>query len=159
MKKMTIFPWYIFLLPLFYILHIYNDYFGIFNITIALQFLAYYLLLSIALFLVAFLVYKNIAKASILTILVLIFFFFFGAIHDFLKSLRLPSFLVSYTFLLPLAMLSFIVLIVRLKKNKCFSKSKPVFQVSFYSSVFYGSGYHFILYFFKQNKKHKPHRQ
>ena len=149
MKKTTVFPWYIFLLPLFYILHIYNDYFGIFNITIALQFLAYYLLLSIALFLVAFLVYKNIAKASILTILVLIFFFFFGAIHDFLKSLRLPSFLVSYTFLLPLAMLSFIVLIVRLRKTNVSPKVNRFFHVSFYSSVFHGSGYHFVLYFFK----------
>lgn len=46
----------------------------------------------------------------------LIFFFFFGPIHDFLKSLPLPAFLISYTFILSLTIITFILLIVRLKK-------------------------------------------
>ncbi len=131
MKKTTVFPWYIFLLPLFYILHVYNDYFGILNITIALRYLVYYLLLSITIFSIAFLLFKNSAKAGILTILFLIFFFFYGSIHDFLKGLRLPSFLVSYTFIFSLTLILFIFLIVRLRKKNVPVKANRFFLYLF----------------------------
>ena len=131
MKKTTVFPWYIFLLPLFYILHIYNNYFGILNITIALKYLAYYLLLSITIFSIAFLLFKNSAKAGILTILFLIFFFFFGSIHDFLKSLHPPSFLVSYTFIFSLALLLFIFITARLRKKNVPVKANRFFLYLF----------------------------
>jgi len=131
MKKKTVFPWYIFLLPFFYILHVYNEYFGILNITIALRFLSYYLLLSISIFLISVLLFRNSAKAGILTILLLIFFFFFGPIHDFLKSLHLTAFLVSYTFLLSLALLLFVFLTVRLRKKNVPVKANRFFLYLF----------------------------
>ncbi|MGK2862866.1 MAG: hypothetical protein ACSLE0_13105, partial [Chitinophagaceae bacterium] len=127
MKKGIVFPWYIFLLPLFFILHVYNYYFGILDVLIGLRYLFIYLLLSISLFSVAFLLFKNSIKAGILTIMFLIFFFFFGPVHDFLKSLLLPSFLVSYTFILSLSAVAFIFLIVRLKKMEAPVKANRFF--------------------------------
>jgi hypothetical protein len=78
--------------------------------------LLYYLLLSIVLFSIGFLIFKNRIKAGVWTILFLIFFFFFGAIHDFLKRLHLPAFFVSYAFLLSLGLVLFIYLTLRLRK-------------------------------------------
>ncbi len=118
MKKPAVFPWHIFLLPLFYVLHIYNEYFGILAIAIAIKFLFYYLLLSIAIFSISFLLFKNTIKAGAWTILFLIFFFFFGAMHDFLKSFHLPAFLISYKFLLSLALILFVLLTAGLRKSK-----------------------------------------
>lgn len=118
MNKKFAFPWYIFLLPLFYTLHIYNDYFGIFNIGIILKYLAYYLVLSLVIFFITFLFFKNSTKAAIWTVVFLTVFFFWGAAHDFLKNLRLPSFLVSYSFLGSFVLILFIYFTLRLKKGK-----------------------------------------
>ncbi len=131
MSKRTVFPWHIFLLPLFYVLHVYNEYFGIFNINIALRFLSYYLAFSIALFAIALWFFKNSIKAGTWTILFLIFFFFFGALHDFLKSLQLPAFLVSYSFLLSLALILFIYLTARLRKANAPLKANRFFLYLF----------------------------
>ncbi|MGZ8557637.1 MAG: sulfatase-like hydrolase/transferase [Chitinophagaceae bacterium] len=127
MKKTTVFPWYIFLLPFFYVLHVYNNFFGIINITLALQFLFYYLLLSITTFAIAWLLFKNSIKAGILTILFLIFYFFFGALHDFLKSLHLPSFITSYSVIFSLVLILFILLTARLRKKNVPVKANRFF--------------------------------
>ncbi len=111
-----LFPWHIFLLPLFYVLHAYNDYFGIIDIKVPLLFLGYYLLLSLSVFTVSYLLLRNISKAGFLTIQLLIYFFFFGAAHDFLKRLPLPSWLASYSFLLSISFILFIYIIIRLRK-------------------------------------------
>lgn len=131
MKKQITFPWYIFLLPLFYIAHAYNEYFALINISVALQYLFYYLLLSTALFSIGFLLFRNIVKAGIWVVISLIVFFFFGAIHDFLKKLHLPAFLVSYTFLLSLGLILFIYLTIRLKKGTVPLKANRFFLCLF----------------------------
>ena len=131
MKKTTVFPWYIFLLPLFYILHVYNDYFGILDIGLVSLYLLYYLLLSLIVFSIAFLLFRNSAKAGILTISFLIVFFFFGAAHYFLKTLHTPSFFVSYKFLFSLTLIFFITLAVKMKK-----KNEPLKANRFFLYLF-----------------------
>lgn len=131
MKKLATFSWYILLLPLFYTLHIYNEYFGIFNIGIILKYLSYYLLLSLVLFSITFLLFKNSIKAATWTIVFLIIFFFWGATHDFLKTLGLPSFLVSYSFLLSLLLIFLIYFTIRLKKGKTPLKTHRFFLYLF----------------------------
>lgn len=156
MKKITAFPWYIFLLPLFYILHIYNEYFGIFNIPLALKFLFYYLLLSTVLFSIGLLVFKNNIKAGVWTILFLIFFFFWGAAHDFLKSLHLPAFLVSYAFLLSLGLVLFIYLTHRLRKANIPLKANRFFLYLFSLLFVFEVGITLFYIFSNEIKKKDP---
>lgn len=120
MKKWAIFPWYIFLLPLFFVLHAYNDYFGILSFSTVGRYTVYYIVLAQVVCLLGYLLYKkNIVKAGIWTMFFLIIFFFFGSFHDLLKSNRvLPEFFVSYKFILSLLLLLFIFISWRVKKAK-----------------------------------------
>ncbi|WP_276501494.1 sulfatase-like hydrolase/transferase [Terrimonas pollutisoli] len=131
MKKITSLPWHILLLPVFYTLHVYNEYFGIYNISLAFRFTCYYLALAAGVFLFSFLLLKNKIKGAVWTSLFLLAFFFFGATHDFLKTIGLPKFFVSYTFLLPLGIIFFIFLGIRLKKSSPPAKSNRFFGYLF----------------------------
>ncbi len=63
--------------------------------------------------------------------LLLIPFFFFGAFLDFIKSLGLPAFLVSYKFILLLGLILIITLTVKLKKAKIPYKASRFFLYLF----------------------------
>lgn len=69
------------------------------------------------LFLLLKLLYQKVRPAAIMATFLLLSFFGFGAFHDFIKSIFLPKFFTSYTFLLPLFLLIFIVIGWRLKKR------------------------------------------
>lgn len=117
MKKWATFPWYIILLPLFYILHVYNDYFGIIPLLTVTYYMGCYLLLALGFFLAGFLLFKkNSIKAGIWTFCFLIIFFFFGAFHDLLIKMLLPGFFVSYKFLLSFILILLIFIFWRLRK-------------------------------------------
>lgn len=131
MKKWVTFPWYIFLLPLFYVWHVNNEYFRLITPGISFQYLLYYLLLSLIIFLAGLLIFKNAVKSGILTVTFLIIFFFFGVTYDFLISLRLPSFLVSYKFLLSLILVLLIIISIRLKRKNIPLKLNRFFLVLF----------------------------
>ncbi len=131
MKHYATFPWYIFLLPLFYVLHAYNEYFGLIHLEIPVRYLTYYFLLSAIILGAGFLLFKNIIKAGVWTVTFLIFFFFFGVAHDFLKNLRLPAFLVSYKLLLSLALILFLLFTRWMKKTTPSLKANRFFQYLF----------------------------
>lgn len=119
LNKPLQFPWYIFATPFFYVLHAYNAYFGIIYISIALEYLCYYTLLSVVLFLLSLLILKNKKTAGVATTIMLILFFFWGSTHDWLKSLNPPPFLVSYKFLLllSLSIIAYFFIILRKRGN------------------------------------------
>jgi hypothetical protein len=120
MKKWVRFPWHIFLLPLFYVLHAYNDYFGILSFSTVGRYTVYYIVLAQIVCLLGYFLYKkNRVKAGIWTICFLIIFFFFGAFYDWLKDdLALPGFFVSYSFLLSFLLVLFVFISWRLGKAK-----------------------------------------
>src|SRR6185295_2437963 len=97
-SSLKIFPYHIFLIPVFFIWHLLNTYFALIPFSYWGRFLLYYISLAVALFLTGKLLFKNTIKAGCWATSLLILFFFWGAAHDFLKSLRLPSFLISYKF-------------------------------------------------------------
>lgn len=117
MNKAVPFPWFIFLLPVFYTWHVYNAHFGIFNIGLVLEFTVYYILMAAAVFALGFLILRNRVKAAVWTICLLLVYFFFGAFHDLLKKIGLPRFFVSYTFLLSLGLVAVVFFTYRLKKS------------------------------------------
>ena len=155
MNKKFSFPWYIFLLPLFYTLHIYNDFFGVFRIDIVLKYLFYYLLLTVIIFLLASLLFKNKNKATVWTSLFLITFFFWGAAHDFLKGLHLPKFFVSYTFLFSILLVLFIYLSITLKRGKEPVKANRFFLYLFSLIFILEAG--ITMYYIFSNRVNKTH--
>src|SRR5262245_2238846 len=94
-------PFYLLLLPFFYIMHKTNEAFGLIPFKYFAVSLGYSIVFTVFLFLVGKLLYRNTMKAYCWSAMLLIIFFFFGALHDFLKGIHLPHFFVSYTFLLP----------------------------------------------------------
>ncbi len=117
MKKLIAFPWYIVFLPVFFVLHAYNNYFGLIPVLFVAKYLHYYLLMAIILYFIGWPLFRNRIKSGIFTISFLIIFFFFGSAYDFLQQMQLPSLLVSYKFLLALIVVIMVVLAILLKKK------------------------------------------
>lgn len=153
MKKSIFFPWYVFLLPLFYILHANNSYFSLIAFNVSARYLFYYLVLAGACFIIGRLFLRNNIKAGIWAASFLIIFFFFGSFYDFLHSLRLPSFLSSYTFLLSLIVIILIVLLIVLRKREVPLKLNRFFLLLFVLLVLFEAGELIYNYFTGKEKK------
>lgn len=131
MKKLVAFPWYIVFLPVFFILHAYNNYFGLIPIPFVAKYLLYYLLLAIVLYFIGWGLLKNRIKSGIFTISFLVIFFFFGSAYDFMQRIHLPSLLVSYKFLVSLIVLFMVLLVIILRKKAPPMKAHQFFLLLF----------------------------
>ena len=117
LKKVVSFPLHIFLLPVFFVLHVVNDHYGLLPTGNILRYLSYYLLFSIGLFLPGLLVSRSFIKAGNWTTLLLMIFFFYGAAHDFLKNSFEKSFFSSYTFTLSVVVILIILISLLLRRR------------------------------------------
>jgi hypothetical protein len=117
MNRIKPFPYHTLLLPIFFILHVVNAYYGLIQSSISLLFLGYYLLLTIGLLLLGKLIFGDFIKSGCWATFLLIIFFFFGAAHDFLKTLPLPQFITSYKFLLPLIGILFLLITLFIQRK------------------------------------------
>ncbi|MBC7948045.1 MAG: sulfatase-like hydrolase/transferase [Chitinophagaceae bacterium] len=95
---------YIFLLPVFFVVHALNESPGLIPGNVAARFLIYYLLLAGVMLMIGRWIFKSTEKAGVWAFCLLVIFFFFGAVQDFLKE-RLPSAYTSYSVLLPLVLI------------------------------------------------------
>lgn len=111
-------PLFVFLLPLFFVLHGFNEYYDLVPIRPALLLLLWYLAASLVLYGVFFLLLKNNRKAGVMTIVVMGYQFFFGAIQDMFRQYFPSSFLNKYSFILPFSLLVLAGLFILLKKQK-----------------------------------------
>lgn len=118
LKRLTEYPIHILLLPVFFIWHIYNEYLVIIQPGLYLEYLVYYLGLSLVLFITGKILYKDNRKAGCWTSSLLIIFFFWGTFHDFLRSLPVPGFFVSYVFLLSLVFILILLFSFLLRKKR-----------------------------------------
>jgi hypothetical protein len=116
--NLKVFPWYIFLLPLFFIWHKMNEYFGLFPIRFGTRFLIYYIALAIIIFLIGNAIFKNAIKAGVWSTSILIIFLFWGSFQDYLKSLPTPAFFYSYRFLFSLLVIFIVGITIILRKKK-----------------------------------------
>lgn len=112
------FPWHIFLLPLFFVWKIWNDNFALIPAGHWIKALLVFIVLSVLLFLTGKLLFKDKIKAGCWSMGLLLIFFFWGAIHDFLRMLALPAIFKSYKFLLPLVLVAITLFFARLKKSR-----------------------------------------
>lgn len=109
---------FLFLLPAFFVWHGYVDNYNAVPVSGALWLLVEYAVASLVIAFLFFLLFKSWRKAAVFSFCVLAFDFFFGTIHDSLKKTFPESFITKYIFILPAALVLFILLIIYLKRTK-----------------------------------------
>jgi hypothetical protein len=98
----------VFLLPLFFILHGYNDNFALIPLPVVLNLFVRYLLITGAIIFISVLLLRKSTHAVVFAFFLLVLFFFFGAFHDLIKKIFGLHLLTSYTFLLPFLLVVFV---------------------------------------------------
>ena len=111
-------PLYLLLLPLFFVFHGYRENYDFVPVPDALKLTGIYLFTAAILFLAGWMITKNLNRAGLIAFCILGFHFFFGSIHDGLKSLSANGFISRYSFILPLAVIVLAILIFCLVKKK-----------------------------------------
>lgn len=111
-----LYPVYVVLLPFFFVTHGYNENYGLIAFRDILLLLGGYCLASLALTGLAFVLYRHVSKAAFLAALLLSVYFFFGSIHDFLKSFS--GWWNRYSVLLTVLILVIIATALLLRKSK-----------------------------------------
>jgi len=119
----TRFPYYIFLLPVFFVFH--NSVYHRLAIDIKTQLLisGYYCIAAGLLLLISFLLLKDIKKAGLITLCILAINFFFPEVHLFLRTYPL-AFFNRYVFIIPF--LAALIIFVFIKLRKINSSLKKV---------------------------------
>ena len=116
LKKLQQKPYFLVLLPIFFILHGYNEFFGFLTLKFTILHLVAVLLTAGCCYLIALAVFKKYQTAALFSFWVLLIILTFGSIHDLLKKAT-PGFFSSYSFLLPLILMVVFLLAVRMKKS------------------------------------------
>ena len=125
MKNLRTIPFFVLLLPVFFVLHGYHENLNYIHPGEAILLTGVYLIGSATLLGLAFLFYRNTAKAALASGFLLSFYFFFGAFQDFLKAHLHP--LSRYAVILPAFGIAAIALIIFLRRTH-----RPFLQLFFY---------------------------
>jgi hypothetical protein len=125
-------PIFLFLLPPFFVLHGFRENYDFIPVKGALLLTTLYIGASIVIALLCWLLFRNFTKANLVAFFIMAFNFFFGSVHDFLRRIFPESFITKYTFILPAAVVLFIVLLIVLKKRR-----SPLFKLSFYLNILF----------------------
>lgn len=134
-RKLTSFksyPFYILLLPLFFVLHGYFEYYALVPASEALKLAGIYMGVTLLFFLLFLAVYRNLASAALAVFIIMAVNFFFGAFHDLLKKLFPGSFITRYAILLPVLLFLVIVSLVLIKK-----RNWPLLKTTFYLNILF----------------------
>jgi hypothetical protein len=130
-KYKGLFPFHFLLIPVLFIWHVCNEYFGLIPAPYWSRYLLYYIALALILFLLGKLLFKKTDKAGVWASVVLIIFFFWGSTHDFLNA-HVTPFFSSYKFLLSLLFVLLLLLGARLrKKNSTVQKANSFLNLLF----------------------------
>jgi hypothetical protein len=127
-KKISGIGFYVFLIPVFFVLHGALENFGFVGLRDCFFLLLSYLLAAIVIFLMGGLLFRNPLKASLFTAFLLSFYLFFGALIDFFKA-HIP-FLSHYSVLMPLFLISTVLIVLYLKKTK-----KELYKITFFLNI------------------------
>jgi hypothetical protein len=111
-------PLFLYLLPVFFVWHGYVEFYNLIPFSEVITLILSYLTGTLVVFLVLWLIYKNISKASLLGFFIMCLYFFFGSFQDFLVSKFSVSFITRYSFILPAFLIIFILLFIYIKRQK-----------------------------------------
>ena len=115
-KRLRTIPFFVFLLPVFFVLHGYQENLGYIHPGEAILLAGIYLAGTTIVFGLGWLFYRNNVKAALAAALVLSFYFFFGALQDFLKASFHP--VSRYAVIVPGFVVAAVVLIVYLHRTR-----------------------------------------
>ena len=117
MNKILTKQFYLVLLPIFFVLHGFLENFGFVSVKNAAILVVIYSAMSLAICLFSYFFFRDFKKASLITVIWLIFFFFFAALHDWLKFHSPIRLFHRYSFLLTISILLLVWLFIFLKKT------------------------------------------
>lgn len=126
------YPLYLFLLPIFFVLHGYVENLGFIDWKEAMLLLLSYFLLTASIAGFSYLFFRNWNRAALITVFWMAFFFFFGAVHEFMMAHSPIVFFSRYSFLLGLALCILFGLFVFFRKSK-----KPFQRFSIYLNALF----------------------
>lgn len=109
-------PIFLFLLPVFFVLHGVNENFGYINVPDCLLLMFTYTGACALLYFLLLPFFKNYVKAALMATYLMAFYCFFGAVHDFLKVHS--NFLHRYTILMPAFIILGFIILIYLKRTK-----------------------------------------
>jgi hypothetical protein len=119
-------PVFLFLLPLFFVLHGFSENYDFVPVKDALLLTGIYTACALTIAWLFWLFYHDFTKASLIAFGVMGYHFFFGTIQDLLRKYFAETFITRYSFILPVSFLFFGVIIVWLKRRKSpFKKLLP----------------------------------
>jgi len=126
-------PFFLYLLPVFFVLHGFTESFYLVPLGDGLLLLLKYLLIAVVLNVILFFLFrKNNDRASLFVFILLAVYFFFGAFHDTLKSLIPNTFVVKYSFLLPFIFAIFLLSFILLGKARRFERAFTYLNLVFF---------------------------
>jgi hypothetical protein len=111
-------PVFIFLLPFFFVFHGFIEHFNFVRAFPAFLLMLLYTFGSLIITGIFWIFYRNFIKAALLSVYIMIFFFFFGNLQDFLRNHFGSSFVSRYSFILPIIFFLFILFVIWLKKRQ-----------------------------------------
>jgi hypothetical protein len=109
---------YLFAMPVFFLLHGYNEIFGLIAIDVLAQLFFKYILITVIIVAISFLIIRDITNAAIFSFYLLCIYFFFGAFHEFLIARVGNNFFSSYSFVLPFIFFTTVLFLVLIKRSK-----------------------------------------
>ncbi len=116
---MRAWPFFLLLLPFFFMLHMLNENFAPGLGATVLEQVFLYFAIALVLNFFFFLLLKEVRKAALVSLFLLSFNFFFGSLHDGLKSIAGEQiFLAKYVFIVPLIIILTAALVIGLKRTK-----------------------------------------
>lgn len=127
MKRISAVPLFLFLLPVFFVLHGCMENYDFVPVKDALLLTGLYCGVSAILLFLFWLFYRNFIKAGVASFCIMAFHFFFGSVHDSLKKYFPETFASKYSFILPATLALFLLVLVLIKRRK-----KPLVKLSFY---------------------------
>jgi hypothetical protein len=117
-KALKKIPFFLLLLVLFFCLHGSVENYGYLNLYEVIE-TGLIIILCVGVFFgLTWVITKNYLFASLLTFFIVLWYLFFGAIHDFIKASSFLHFLQSYTILLPALLILNIAMVWWLKRSK-----------------------------------------
>jgi len=111
-------PIFLVLLPAFFVLHGLRENYGVVPVPVAWLLFGTYVAAALLFTGLIWIGYRNWMKAAIYSTCIMVFHFFFGAVHDLLRDWFPGSLVTRHIFILPVSILLFISLAVFLKKRK-----------------------------------------
>jgi len=117
MKIITGKPYFLFLLPAFFMLHSLVENFAPVLVKTAVLQTLFYSGIALVLTILFHLLFRNILKAALAVFFIMSCNFFFGSVYDFLRSQFGHSFLTRFSIIIPVMLLVILLVILYLKKS------------------------------------------